>query len=64
MRTKFWTGRVKIKDHSEDQGVDDILGEQSWRLWIGFIRLKIKVVDYCTHFNENSGSIKSRKFLD
>jgi hypothetical protein len=40
-------GSLNGGDHSEDRGIDEriilkwILGKYSWRLWIGFIWLRI-----------------------
>jgi hypothetical protein len=48
MRTKFWLGSLKGRDrHSEDLGVDGniilklVFGKQGWRMWFGFIWLRI-----------------------
>jgi hypothetical protein len=43
----LWSGNLKGRDHSEDIGVDGmiilkrILEEQGWKMWIGFIWLRI-----------------------
>jgi hypothetical protein len=46
MHTKFWSGNLKVKDHSENLGVKGriilewILGKQDGKLWNSFIQLR------------------------
>jgi hypothetical protein len=45
--TQFWLKRLRGRDHTEDLGLDGrialkwILQKQDWRVWTGFIWLKI-----------------------
>jgi hypothetical protein len=47
MRTKFWSGHLKERDHLEDLGVDErisewILRRQGGSVWTAFIWLRIE----------------------
>jgi len=48
MRTKFWSGNLKGKDHSEDLVVKGrimlawMLGKQDGKLWNSFVQLRIE----------------------
>jgi hypothetical protein len=51
MSTKYWLESLKGRNRSEDLGVDGrrkikcILGKYSWRVWIGFMWLRIGTTD-------------------
>jgi hypothetical protein len=51
MRTKFWLESLKVRNNSEDLGVDGkiilkwTVGKWGWREWIEFIRLSIVTSD-------------------
>jgi hypothetical protein len=51
MRTKFWLGNLKGRDHSEELGVGGeiilkwILGKYSERAWVEFISFRIGISD-------------------
>jgi hypothetical protein len=50
MCARFWSQKLKGRDHMEDQGVDGrimlewVLGKYDWMLWTGFIWLRIETI--------------------
>jgi hypothetical protein len=70
MHTNFWSENLQGRNNAEDGGVDEkiilerILGENSGKLWTGFIWLRTGTSGgSCEHENEPSVSTKGRKFL-
>jgi len=71
MHTKFLSGNLKGRDHSEDLGVDGkVILELISGNWSGRCGLcssdsvRGPVAGSCEHDYEPSGSIKGRRFLD
>jgi hypothetical protein len=70
MLATFWLESLKGRDYFEDVGVDGwiilkwILGKECWKVWIGFIRLRVgSGAGSCVHGNEPSVSVKGGLFL-
>jgi hypothetical protein len=51
MRTKFWSGNLKVRNRLEDLGVDRrimldwMLGKEDGKVWTGFIWLRAGTSD-------------------
>jgi hypothetical protein len=45
MHTIFWLENLQVRDHLEDQGIDgeifDLIFEEGWKVWTGYIWLRI-----------------------
>jgi hypothetical protein len=62
-RSKFLSGNLKGRDHSDDRGVDTtmlnwIFSKQGGKVWTG------PVMGCYERGNEHSGSVKGGEFLD
>jgi hypothetical protein len=71
VHTVFWSGKLRERDHLEDQSVDGriilkwIFKKWDEGTWIGLIWLRIgKAAGACERLNEPSFSIKCVEFID